>query len=58
MKMLAKIISGIAIVGLLCAPLLFYNNRISQNQTNEILLISSIIWFLSAPFWMEVKTKE
>jgi len=57
MRIVLQIISALAVIGLLSAPVLFFNDLLARDRVNAILIISTLLWFISAPFWME-RNKE
>jgi len=57
MKKIAEIISYIALAVLVGAPVLFYSEKITLEKNKLLMLIATIIWFVSAIYWMG-KDKE
>ncbi len=55
MKRVAQIVSFAALAGTTLGPILFFYDRLDLNQAQLCLLSSAVIWFFSAPFWMEHK---
>ena len=55
MKLLAQIISFVALGATVLAPMLFFYDNLSLPQTQVWLLLSAGVWFLATPFWMEHK---
>ncbi|MGB9603026.1 MAG: hypothetical protein ACP5MG_05725 [Verrucomicrobiia bacterium] len=55
MRIVLQIVSALAVVGLLSAPILFFNDLLTRDRVNTLLLICTLLWFISAPFWMERK---
>ncbi|MGC8744035.1 MAG: hypothetical protein ACP5T0_09170 [Verrucomicrobiia bacterium] len=53
MRIVLQIISALAVLGLLSAPVLFFNDLLARDHVNTVLIISTLLWFISAPFWME-----
>jgi hypothetical protein len=54
-KRIAQILSGIALAGTIVPPALFFCGRLDLPATQQWMLGAAILWFLSAPFWMEHK---
>jgi hypothetical protein len=52
MKLVLKIVSWMALALLVVSPLLFYSEKISLEQNKVLLLVATIIWFATAPFWI------
>ena len=52
MKLLSKIVSGIGLF-LTVAPSVFvFNNTIDLDTAKTLMLLGTVIWFASAPVWM------
>jgi hypothetical protein len=58
MKRLAQIISGIALVGTLLPPCLFFAGHMDLAATQGWMLAAALVWFVATPFWMEHKAKD
>ena len=58
MKTIAKVISFAALAGTLLPPMLFFSDKLSLSAAQVWMLVAAVVWFLSAPFWMEHKTGE
>lgn len=57
-KTILQIISYIALVFTIAAPIAFLAGSIDLDRTKTIMLIATLIWFVLAPFWMERKHQE
>jgi len=57
MKLIAQIVSGIALLGTIAPPVLFFNDRLDLAGTQRWMLVGTILWFVTAPIWMEHKTE-
>ncbi len=55
MKTIAKIISFIALASAVALPLAFFADRLPLASVQSGLLAATILWFASAPFWMETR---
>jgi hypothetical protein len=55
MKRIAQLLSFLALVGTLLAPLLFFADAVSLAAMQRWLLVAAILWFVATPFWMEHK---
>ncbi len=53
---MSKIISYITLLALVVIPFLFAFDVISIQSNKTFLLISTVVWFATAPFWMGRKT--
>jgi hypothetical protein len=58
MKRLAKAISCLALAGTLLPPVLFFADHLSLAAMQSWMLAAALVWFASAPFWMEHKAGE
>ncbi len=58
MKRLAQILSFLALAATLLPAVLFFADKITLPETKFVLLVGTVLWFLTAPFWMEHKTSE
>ena len=52
MKILAQLLSYAALVALVAAPVAYLTQRIGLDTTKTWMLISTLAWFGTAPFWM------
>lgn len=57
-KRIAQILSGLALVGTIVPPVLFFADRLSLSATQQWLLGAALLWFLATPIWMEHKATE
>jgi hypothetical protein len=55
MKRAAQIVSGLALIALLVSAFLFFAGRVDLPAVQRWMLISTVVWFLSVPFWMKTK---
>ena len=56
MKKIMEIISYLALVLLVVAPLLFYAEKITLELNKTLMLVATIAWFASALCWMGRKS--
>ena len=56
MKRIAQIISGLAILGTILPPCLFFADQLTLPAMQQWLLITAVLWFVATPFWMEHRT--
>ena len=57
MKLLIKFISYIGLVLTLTPSLLVFTGNISLDSCKMLMLIGTIVWFVSAPSWMNKAEK-
>ena len=53
LKSFAKPISWSSLSLIVVPPLLFFTGGISQSAMNQLMMAGTLIWFVSAPFWMK-----
>jgi hypothetical protein len=53
MKITACIVSFLALAGTVVPPVLFFADRVTLDQTKLWMLVSTVVWFASAPLWMD-----
>jgi hypothetical protein len=51
----AKILGLLALAGTIVPPALFMWNALGLDAVKAIMFVSSIVWFVAAPFWMKVE---
>jgi hypothetical protein len=51
----AKLIGLASLVGTILPPALFMVMAMPLDTVKTIMLVSTITWFVSAPFWMKVE---
>ena len=52
MKALARIVSAVALIGTIGPSVLFLTGRIELNAVHIWMLVATLAWFASVPFWM------
>lgn len=57
MRILLQIISLIGLLMTIVPPILFFQGNISHIQQNWYMAVGTLIWFLSAIFWLGKKSK-
>ena len=55
MKAILKLISIIGLILTLAPSFLVFTGSITMDMNKWLMLIGTILWFLSAPFWMNKK---
>ena len=58
MKTLLKTVSYLGLVGLLLFPVLYFTATIDKPSLHTGLIISTVLWFASAPFWLNRKAEN
>lgn len=58
MKSLLKIISFIALAVTLVPSFLVFKGIISPELSKSLMLIGTIVWFVSASFWMNTSDEK
>jgi len=52
MKALVRTVSAAALIGTIGPPLLYLAGRIHLGSVHVWMLVATLAWFASAPFWM------
>ena len=55
MKKILEIVSYLALVLLVAAPVMFYAGKWDLEKNKFWMLIATIVWFASASFWIGTK---
>lgn len=58
MKITLKITSFVALAGALIAPIAFFADALAIDAAQGLLLAGAVLWFATAPFWMEHKAAD
>lgn len=53
-----KIISYLALAGTIIPSLMVFFSGLDLQQNKNIMAVSMIIWFATAPFWINRKSEE
>ena len=53
MNAIAKVLAPLALVATILPPLLFLFKAISEGPMKVTMLVATIVWFATAPFWMK-----
>jgi len=53
MKKVTRILSYLALAGIVLPPFLYFGGSITLSVTQTVMLVATILWFASAPLWME-----
>ncbi len=57
MKKILEIISYLALVTVVAAPVLYYVGKLTLEQNKLWMLVATIVWFATASFWIGTKKK-
>ena len=49
----ARILSWIALAGTIVPSVLFFYGRATLDQTKLWMLVATVVWFATAPVWMD-----
>jgi hypothetical protein len=52
MRILLQVVSWLALAATIAAPVLFFMNRLTLDQTKSSMLLATVVWFATAPLWM------
>ncbi len=53
MKNIALPVGALDLLGTIVPPVLFMLHRIEQDPMKNIMLVSCLVWFVTAPMWMK-----
>jgi hypothetical protein len=57
MKTVLKIVSYLALLGVVTAPVLFYAGTFDLDQNKFWMLAATVVWFASASLWIGAEKK-
>jgi len=58
MRVIAQLISWIALAGVIVPPLAFLAGSLGLPEVKTWMLFCSVLWFVTVPWWMGRKTPE
>ena len=58
MKLILKILSVIGLILTLVPSFMVFTGTITLDTNKWLMLIGTIVWFTTAPFWMNKKAAE
>ncbi|MBN2164603.1 MAG: hypothetical protein JXR25_00225 [Pontiellaceae bacterium] len=58
MKKILEIVSYLALLLVVAAPFMFYAGKWDLEQNKLWMLIATIVWFVTAAFWIGTEKKE
>lgn len=53
MTAIARLLGILALAGTLVPPLLFLFRAIGEGPMKALMLVSTLVWFVTAPLWMK-----
>ena len=53
MRILARLVSWLALAGTILPPLLFFADGMSLDQAKWLMLLATVAWFAATPWWMD-----
>ncbi len=53
MRTVLKVLSSLALVGVLAAPVAYLAGRMDLPVVKNWMLASTLLWFATVPFWMD-----
>ena len=58
MKLIAKIVALISLLALTLPSVLYLAGRTSLDTVKPIMILATIVWFVSASYWMWPRTEN
>ncbi|HKJ79542.1 MAG TPA: hypothetical protein VKA10_08400 [Prolixibacteraceae bacterium] len=58
MKQLLQLISAAGLALTIVPPIIYFNDAITRETQNGLMLVGAIIWFATAYFWLGSKWKS
>ncbi len=58
MRTLLKILSYLGLILTAIPSILFFMGKISQESSSHLMTAGMILWFVSAPFWINSKVEK
>ena len=49
----AQVVSLLALAGTIAPAVLFFLDRMDLGMVHTTMLLATVVWFVSAPLWME-----
>lgn len=53
MTQVAKILGLLSLAGTILPPLLYLFRAMGEAPMKAVMLLSTVVWFVTAPFWMK-----
>jgi len=57
MRRVLQLASSLAVVGIVIPPILYFRGELAHDGMNTVMLLATILWFASAPFWMNNRSQ-
>jgi hypothetical protein len=57
MKRLAQAVSALALAATILPAFLFFTDRLPLDSMKTWMLLSTVLWFATAPMWIQIKPK-
>ena len=57
MKKALKLASWLALAGILVPPIMYFNGIFNQPRLETVMLVATITWFMTSPFWMNDRSQ-
>lgn len=57
MKKALKLASWVALAGILVPPILYFNGSVTHDGLEKVMLVATILWFVTTPFWMNDRSE-
>ena len=58
MILIAKIISWLSLIALIVPSIMFLAGRMELDQVKKLMLIATVVWFVTATMWMWPKESK
>jgi hypothetical protein len=58
MRTVLKVVSWLALAGIVVPPILYFDGALSHETLNTVMLVATVVWFASTPFWMDHGTQS
>lgn len=55
MKTVAMPVGLICLLGTIVPPILFMTGQMAEDPMKTTMLVSCIVWFITAPFWLSAE---
>ena len=52
MKKALRLASWVALAGILIPPITYFNGTMTHDRLETVMLVATILWFVTTPFWM------
>lgn len=57
MRAALKVASWLALAGIVAPPFLYFYGSVTHEAVKTIMLLATIVWFATTPFWMDRSTQ-